>query len=205
MSPLELGVVASGAWALVLLGALQQRARAYGQRVLFAAAAGDPRRGVIYGFGKGMSPAAKESVREHLPTWFAGIGYHLGIVAALGFLVLIVTGLEAPEPLRRGLQVLLAAGTLAGTGLLGKRILQRHLRRLSRPDDYISNTLTTAFLALALARTIWPRLEGVFLAESILLLLWVPLGKIRHCLFFFTTRYQMAAHFGRRGTFPPAA
>jgi hypothetical protein len=37
------------------------------------------------------------------------------------------------------------------------------------------------------------------------LFLYVPLGKIRHCFFFFAARCHMGAHFGRRGTFPPHA
>jgi hypothetical protein len=43
------------------------------------------------------------------------------------------------------------------------------------------------------------------MAAAIVLLLYVPLGKIRHCLFFFATRYHTGIYFGRRGTLPPAA
>jgi nitrate reductase gamma subunit len=150
-----------------------------------------------------MSPAAKESAREHLPTWFAGVGYHLGIFAGLGYVALLLVGIEPEGTLRWGLRVLLLAGALCGIGLLAKRTLTPHLRGLSCPDDFLSNLLATAFVALACARTIFLRLDAAFLAETMLLFLWVPLGKIRHCLFFFTTRYHSATHFGRRGTFPP--
>jgi hypothetical protein len=187
----------------VLLGALHRRARGYGRRELFARAAGDPQRGVFYAFGKGMSPGAKESAREHLATWFAGVGYHLGIFAGFGLLVMLLAGLEPGWILRRGFQLLLLAGALCGSGLLVKRALTSRLRRLSCPDDFLSNLLATAFVALACARATSPRLSTVFLVETVLLLLWLPLGKIRHCLFFFTTRYHMATHFGRRGVFPP--
>ena len=37
----------------------------------------------------------------------------------------------------------------------------------------------------------------------VLLLAYAPLGKIRHCLFFFTTRSAFGTFFGRRGTYPP--
>lgn len=200
---LRIGVLACGVWAVALVGALHMRARGYGRRELFARAAGDPRKGVAYAFGKGMSPAAKESAREHLPTWFAGVGYHLGIFAGLGYVALLLVGIEPDGILRWGFRVLLLAGSLCGIGLLAKRALTPHLRRLSCPDDFLSNSLATAFVALACARTIFSRLDAVFLAETMLLFLWVPLGKIRHCLFFFTTRYHMATHFGRRGTLPP--
>jgi hypothetical protein len=41
------------------------------------------------------------------------------------------------------------------------------------------------------------------MTEAVLLLVYAPLGKIRHCLFFFSTRSQLGAFFGRRGTYPP--
>jgi hypothetical protein len=205
VSALELGVLASGGWALVLLGALHRRAKGHGRRELFARAARDPRRGIAYAFGRGMSPAAKESAREHLPTWFAGVGYHLGILAGLGYVALLLVGVEPDGFLRSGFQVVLLAGGLGGTGLLAKRAFTPRLRALSCPDDFLSNLLATAFVALAFARTISMHLDAVLLSETMLLFLWVPLGKIRHCLFFFTTRYYMATHFGRRGTIPPGA
>jgi hypothetical protein len=36
------------------------------------------------------------------------------------------------------------------------------------------------------------------------LFLYLPFGKIRHCVFFFSTRYHFGAFFGRRGVLPPA-
>jgi hypothetical protein len=203
ISALHIGVLACGVWALGLLGALHRRAKGYGHRDLFARPAGDPRKGVAYAFGKGMSPAAKESAREHLPTWFAGVGYHLGIFAGLLYLALLLIGVEPEGVLLRVLQVPLLAGAFCGTGLLAKRVLTPRLRGLSCPDDFLSNVLTTVFVALAFARTMTLHLDAVLLTETMLLFLWVPLGKIRHCLFFFTTRYYMGTHFGRRGTFPP--
>jgi hypothetical protein len=203
LSPLHIGVLASGAWTLIVLGALHARARAWGRRELFAPAAGDPRQAVVYAFGRGMWPDAKESARENLPTWFAGVGYHLGIFAGLGYVALVLAGVEPGGALRRGFQVALLAGALCGTGLLVKRVVTPRLRGLSCPDDFLSNLLTTAFTGLAFARTVSVGLGGIFLAETILLLLWLPLGKIRHCLFFFTTRHHMAVHFGRRGAYPP--
>ena len=37
---------------------------------------------------------------------------------------------------------------------------------------------------------------------AMLLLAYAPLGKIRHCLFFFIARGHLGRHYGRRGTFP---
>ena len=86
---------------------------------------------------------------------------------------------------------------------LRKRGLKPHLRGLATPDDFVANLLTTLFALLAAGQLAWPALRGPWLAEAILLLVYLPLGKIRHCFFFFPTRSHLGAFFGRRGTFPP--
>jgi hypothetical protein len=202
---LHVGVLISGAWALLALLALLARSRAYGRLEYFASPAGRPAAGVAYAFGPAMSPAAKESAREHLPTYFGGVGYHLGIFASLAYLALLLAGVPLATLALRVFQGLMLCGALCGASLLIKRLVTRHLRGLSCPDDYVANVLTTAFAALAFATTLSPRMEPVLLIEAAVLLLYVPLGKIKHCFFFFTTRYYMGAHFGRRGTFPPGA
>ena len=204
MNSLALGVLAAAVWALAVLGAAQARARSYGRRALFSRPVQSTRPGIIYAFGRGMAPGAKESAREHLAIWFAGMLYHLGIFAGLFSLVLALARIEPWMPLLRALQAALGAGALGGAALFGRRLGNRNLRGLSQPDDYLSNLLVTAFVALCLARSVRPAIEPILFAESILLLLWIPLGKIRHCVFFFTSRYQQASHFGRRGVFPPA-
>lgn len=145
-----------------------------------------------------MSPTAKESVREHLPSYAAGLAYHAGIFTALGLLAFTLGGLSLPGPLRMLVKVLLGLGTLSGLGLLLKRALKPELRGLSTPDDVLSNLLATAFVALALFGSSTP-----WLLSAMLLLFYVPLGKLRHSLFFFVARRQLGAFFGRRGVFPP--
>jgi hypothetical protein len=53
---------------------------------------GNWKKGVVYAFGVGMLPWEKESARQHLPTYIAGILYHLGIFA--GLLLLFCSLLE---------------------------------------------------------------------------------------------------------------
>lgn len=210
MTPLAIGVLAAGAWALAAFGFQFARLRAYGSRRYFAVPAGSARRGVFYAFGAGMSPTAKESAREHPVVYLTGISYHLGIFAAAVWLVLLLVDPTAPAGSFAGSGLLVAAariltllGTLAGVALLVRRIATSNLRRLSRPDDYLSNLLATGFAALACGRTFTPAIEPLFLAGAIALLFYLPVGKIRHCFFFFTTRYHLGVLFGRRGTFPP--
>jgi hypothetical protein len=199
MSPLlVIGVLASAAWAAAGLALLHAEARAYGHRTLHAAPAGDPDAGVRYAFTGAMHPMAKESVREHLPSYVAGLAYHAGIFTALGLLAITLAECSLPGPLRVLVKVLLGLGTLGGAALLLKRLLKPELRGLSTPDDVLSNLLATAFVALALFGPSTP-----WLLSAMLLLLYVPLGKLRHSLFFFVARKQLGAFFGRRGVFPP--
>ncbi|HEX7554211.1 MAG TPA: hypothetical protein VF378_11710, partial [Geothrix sp.] len=120
-----------------------------------------------------------------------------GIFAALALLVATLGGWAWPSLLRVPLQFLLGLGVLAGLGLLLKRLLLPELRGLSHPDDFVSNGLATVFVALALAGP-----TKAWLLSATLLLVYVPLGKLRHCLFFFVARRHLGAFFGRRGVFP---
>lgn len=196
-------VLVAGAWAVLALAFLHLNAKGYGKRTLFSRPAGDSAKGVFYAFTAGMAPWAKESVRLNPLSYAAGIAFHSGVFTAFGLLLLAVLRLELPSFLVLLARVLLLGGTLGGASLLVKRAVKPELRGLSCPDDFVSNLLSTLFVALALTGTFSPSLQGLWMAESILLLVYVPFGKIRHCFFFFTTRYHLGAFFGRRGTFPP--
>jgi hypothetical protein len=202
---MELLVLLAGVWAVLALAFLHRKVKGYGPRTLHSTPAGDPAKGVVYAFTKGMVPWAKESVRMNLPSYVAGMAFHTGVFTAFGLLVAALARLELPAFLVFLARVLTAAGAIGGFSLLAKRAIKPQLRGLSSPDDFVSNLLSSLFVALACAQTFRPALDGIWMAEAVLLLLYAPLGKIRHCLFFFTTRYHLGAFFGRRGTFPPHA
>lgn len=202
---LELVLCAAAAWALLALVGLWLRTRSFGPRVLFAPPAGDPAAGVRYAFTKAMLPQAKESVRLHLPSYLAGLVFHAGVLVAFGLLAASVGGVEPGDLVVRLARITAASGALAGLGLLGKRIASPHLRGLSCPDDFVANVLTTTFTALAAVASFVSTARSVWLVAAIALLIYVPVGKIRHCFLFFPTRYHMGSFFGRRGAFPPAS
>lgn len=202
--PLQIAVLASATWALAALVATWLQARAYGKRVLFARAAGDRAAGVKYVFTTGMLPHAKESVMMHLPSYLAGVAFHLGAFAALGLLVASIAGIRLPASAFWPARVATLSGAIGGLALLGKRIATPCLRGLSTPDDYLANLFTTVFVTLAGATLLAPTLLGAWLVAATLLFLYLPLGKIRHCLFFFSTRTHLGAFFGYRGVFPPS-
>lgn len=211
---LRLGAACCLFGAAVVLVMQAVRTHSFGRRPPMAPAAASARRGVFYAFGAGMAPTAKESTRTHPGVWLLGVAYHLGIFTALGVLawVLLDGGRgRAPAALPENALlpsvlpaagVLLAAGTLGGLGLLARRAGSPMLRGLSHPDDYVANLLTTVFVALAAARVWSPRVEPALLVAAMALSCYVPVGKIRHCVFFFLSRYHLGRHYGRRGTFP---
>ncbi|HPW18366.1 MAG TPA: hypothetical protein PLP83_08300 [Candidatus Aminicenantes bacterium] len=193
-----LTLAAAGA-CLAGLAWLTARAFAFGRRVYLSEPRGRAGRGLLYAFGKGM--ADKESVSRHLPTMLGGVVYHTAIFAAL--LDVVWTALPVrPGPPPGVFRPVLLAGAVVGPALLAKRAAKPHLRRLSCPDDFFANLFVDVFLALAFLRTVIPSLETALLAVSILLFFYIPLGKIRHCVFFFFTRVVFGLHFGRRGALP---
>jgi hypothetical protein len=202
--PLHIAVLASATWALGALTALWLQARAYGKRALFARAAGDQTAGVRYAFTAGMLPQAKESVMMHLPSYLAGVAFHLGTFAAFGLLVTSIAGINLPAPAFWLGCIATPIGALGGLTLLGKRIATPHLRGLSTPDDYLANLLTTGFVTLAGATLLAPTLRSAWLVAATLLLVYLPVGKIRHCFFFFSARAHLGAFFGYRGVLPPS-
>lgn len=174
----------------------------FGRRSELAPSNGSQWRGTQYALFAGMMPWAKESARQHLLTYFTGIIYHLGI--ACGFVVLVAATLswQFTDTLKVTLLILTLLGAVAGIGLLVKRAVTSSLRAISTPDDVISNGLVTIFL-IAAATTLWvPMATYAFLIITILLLVYIPLGKIRHCFLFFCSRITFGRFFGRRGVLP---
>ena len=172
------------------------------RKPLFARANGSEWDGIKYAFTAGMMPSAKESVRMHLPTFVGGILYHTGILVAALHLLLAVFNLSIPPAIVLTLRILILAGLTAGISLLIKRVALAKMRIISSPDDFIANLLVDLFLALSVATTMASGVEPWLVFCAILLLLYIPIGKIRHCVFFFYTRMNFGRLFGRRGVLP---
>jgi nitrate reductase gamma subunit len=164
-----------------------------------------------------MMPWAKESVRENLFSYAMGIAYHIGIFSAF-VLFLWHFGILYPKFLRFPFFGLvlgvipffgLVLGVIGGVSLFIKRLVNPTLRGISCADDYISNIFTTAFLALSVPVHFFypfhlPLVCPIWLFSAIVLFVYIPFSKMRHCLFFFSTRYHLGAFFGRRGCMPPS-
>jgi len=169
---------------------------------LFAEPRGRTGPGVRYAFTTAFFPWAKETASRHLASYGAGLLYHAGIFAMLACLVLSLTPLAAPPLLARALAALFGASLAAGLGLLVKRLADVALRAVSVPDDFVANLLVDAALASGLAAALVPGALFVFQLVGAALLLYAPLGKLRHMLFLLTSRRLWGAWYGRRGVLP---
>jgi nitrate reductase gamma subunit len=149
-----------------------------------------------------MLPWEKESAIQHIWTYIGGILYHLGILMAMLFLATVLLGISFPQRLLQPVRILLAIGVVCGLSLLIKRILKPHMRSLSSGDDYLANSLVDLLLLSALVSTFAEAMLAPFLAIAIGIFLYIPFGKLRHCVYFFYSRVLFGTFFGKRGVVP---
>jgi len=187
------GVAAAGLWRHL------SRVLARPFRPERARPAGSPTAGVRYAFTTGMMPWAKESTRIHLLAYLRGIVFHIGIGAGFLGLVLGLWAPSLPVGYRLLLVAALAVGGLAGWGGFAARFVEPGLRALSTPDDFISVALVSLFLTAGALAWWDARWMGVFLLLGAATLVAIPFTKIRHCCYYFFSRYFFGLFYGRRG------
>ena len=150
-----------------------------------------------------MTPFEKESAKKHLGSYTAGILYHAAIFFSLFYLVLKLFSYKIPGSFLIPVQLLLGLGLISGILLFLKRIFFKNMRALSCPDDYVANIIVNFFILLTLLNTFYASLLSFLFLTAILMFLYLPIGKIKHCVFFFYTRILFGHFYGRRGTLPP--
>ncbi|MFO7575706.1 MAG: hypothetical protein R6W67_11185, partial [Bacteroidales bacterium] len=168
----------------------------------YSVQAGDTTKAVIYSFSGAMSPGKKESAYLHLPTYTAGILYHLGTFASVAIFLLLLSGIILPGPVSVVLAAFFGLTLTAGLLVLIKRITKSELRSLSNPDDYISNILVTGTQVLTALVLLNAAISAVYFLWVSLLLLYIPVGKLKHAIYFFAARYHLGYYFGYRDTWP---
>ena len=192
-------------YAVVALAFLLWRTASFGRKPTYSKPAGLESRGIAYAFFRGMMPSEKESVQKHLPTFVGGIFYHAGIFASAAFVLTVVTHIQLSPVMILCLRMLMLAGLVSGVALLVKRMALPKMRIISTPDDVIANVVVDLFLAASIATTMSVDFTSELLGMTIILLAYLPIGKIRHCVFFFYTRTIFGRLFGRRGVLPHPA
>ncbi|MEE4214221.1 MAG: hypothetical protein V2I34_04090 [Bacteroidales bacterium] len=170
----------------------------------FSRKTGNTTRAIKYSFTGAMSPGKKESAYLHLPTYTAGLIYHTGTFLAIILFFFLLARFEAGTAATYIFSAILLAGALSGTGILIKRMAVSKLRNLSCADDYISNILVTAFQYVSILELTGLVPEAVYFMTASLLLIYVPLGKLRHLVYFFAARYQLGFFYGWRNAWPPS-
>lgn len=163
---------------------------------------GNPSHGIAYAFTKGMMPWAKESTRLHMIAYLRGIGFHIGIFTAIGALIISPFWTLLPSLLSLTLGWALTLGAILGAAGGLMRIVEHNLRGLSIPDDHFAVWLVTVWMAVS-AAAVWDEAwMAAYYILSAITMAYVPLGKIRHCLYFFFSRVFFGKFFGRRAVYP---
>lgn len=177
----------------------------------FSQKQGDVKKSMVYAYTKSMLPHHKESAMLHLPTYGLGIVFHVGIFTSLllfllSFFPFFNCWIAEYMLLNTVLSTLIALAALSGVTLFVKRLFAKDLRVLSTPDDYISNGLTVLF-QLATALFLFYHANSYIVHNyylmAALLFLYMPLGKLRHVVYFFAARYHLGFFYGWRGSWPP--
>ena len=193
-----LAIIASGVCALGIAFRIRDIMNRPYRRDL-SRARGNTRRGVLYAFTLGMAPWEKESTRRHWISYFRGIFYHLGIFLAFAVLFASPWLLSIPQPIIWLAMFVTGLGAVFGfTGIL-VRLTEVDVRILSVPDDYFSVFLSSLFVALASLTLFAPSVLPVFYLVAVVLLVYIPYGKIRHCVYFFYSKFFFGLGYGRRG------
>jgi hypothetical protein len=163
---------------------------------------GSPGLGVGYALTIGMAPWAKESTRRHWLAYMRGVAFHGGIFLGLGTLLVSPWLHLLSAGLRTALAVATASGTILGVIGFIARLVEVNLRILSTLDDYLAVLLVSLFLAAATATLLNPAYRIAFYFVSSLMLVYAPLGKIRHCIYYAFSRIFFGQFIGRRAVLP---
>jgi len=186
---------------LFAVGALAWRWRRTVQRPLpvdRSLAKGSPQQGVTYAFTLGMAPWAKESTRIHRIAYLRGIAFHVGIFAGLVALLISPWWDLLPDLASWLLIALAGSGAIFGFAGEVMRRAEHNLRALSTADDHASVLLVSLFLTAVTVALIVPTWMPVMYAVGAVMLVYMPLGKIRHCIYFFFSRRFFGLFVGRR-------
>ena len=199
----KIAAAVSLGWAVIAL-AFQVWAARGGGRTEYSVRAGSPLGGLIYNFTTAMLPAHKESVRRHPGKFAVGLAMHSGLLLALAGVILL---LVAPAAGYRVLELIrwpLLVSLIAGFYLFVRRLFDADLEAMSAPDDFLAILSTCAFLALVVFLPASETGRTILFSYTAMLFLYLPLGKLRHIVFFFIARGDFGRRLGYRGVYPPA-
>ncbi len=172
---------------------------------------GDVGKAVLYSNTAAMLPTQKESAYLHLPSFTLGILLHLAtflsiLVYFFSFFPFFTRWLLTDQWIHYVAALFILTGAISGISLFIKRLINKTLRGLSNLDDYLSNGLTTLFQVMTLFYLLLPvnsTVNTLYYIAAIILLLYMPLGKLKHVLYYFSARYHLGFFYGWRNVWPP--
>ncbi len=167
-----------------------------------ALAKGSPSHGIMYAFTLGMAPWAKESTRLHAVAYLRGVAFHLGLFLTLALLVASPWVPALPLAWRLVLAFACGLGALFGLAGFVFRLVEKTLKQISTLDDYAAVLLVSLFMAAAALWLALPATAWIFYLSSALMLVYAPLSKIRHCIYFAFSRLFFGRYFGKRAVLP---
>jgi len=157
---------------------------------------------IIYSFTSAMSPAKKESAFLHLPTYVAGMIFHLGTFFSFFWLIILFFNFRIVAWCHWTSSLILIITSICGISILIKRIAKKNLRQMSNPDDYFSNLLVSGFQILMAIAILWNKASAPLFIYTAFLFLYIPFGKLKHTIYFFSSRIYLGKFFGKRGVWP---
>ena len=160
---------------------------------------GNRSRAVLYSLTGAMSPLKKESARRHVPTYAMGLVFHAGVFLSFLWLVIHFFAIPVPSPFVLGSRLFLIFSFSVGLALFVKRIVKPKLRSFSTLDDYASNLVVAGFEAVTAFALFNTDAVPVSFIYASVLFLYIPLGKLRHAVYFVPARVHLGLFYGRRG------
>lgn len=155
--------------------------------------------GALYAFTLGMAPWEKESTRLHWVGYFRGIVFHVGVFMAFAVLFVSPWLNLVPIPIIWLMIAVTGVGAVAGFAGVVMRWGDENERALSLPDDYFSVLIVSLFVALAFLVLIWSQILPAYYIIAAFMLIYIPFSKIRHCVYFFYSKFFFGSGFGHRG------
>jgi len=191
-------------WAVIALFVQWIQSRAQ-DRKEYGVKAGSVIKGIIYNFTWAMTPRHKESMRLYPIEFIIGVLMHVGIFLAIVRVLLILINpqiTQISQIMQIVITILLGIAALCGLYQFLRRVLSKELRALSCFDDYLAIIITIDFLIAAFMHEIGFLSPPIFLIHATVVFIYLPIGKLKHALFFFIARAEFGARLGYRGTYP---
>jgi nitrate reductase gamma subunit len=179
---------------------------------------GSKTKGVLITFAKGILiwpfiPWVRGTAGRSATTYIAGGLFHLGlfVVIFLGVPHMLawksIVGFGWPTLPGPFVDFMAAVAIVAMLILLMNRIFNPLVRMLTRVPDWMNWTIVFVPMVTGYMMThhLWFRYEVIFSLHMLavdLLLIWIPMSRISHFMFYFVSRGIHGAQFAKRGVTP---